>query len=186
MPKKWNADIMFPNDTNYIIRPCGVQFQPSNAGNPQLIMEFEVVAPQEVEVAGEMVTLAGVKVKNYYPVTVFEDDGKTIDETRTKDARERLVKLYVDGFGITDVDIDYNNPDTKVLLGKPAYAHLKPEVTEQRKAPNATQIEAAKKLGKRPEGDLLKNPITGKVLIKYWPRLEEIFGPAPAGGTMGY
>ena len=49
----------------------------------------------------------------------------------------------------------------------------------KRKTPTGEQIAKAKAAGKRPEGDVMKHPVTGKALYNYWPQIDEIFALAP-------
>jgi len=179
MSKKWNSDIMFPTDSDYIARIVGATFAPSSKGNPMLTLNFEVVSPQEKEVAGEMVSLAGVKAKKYYVTSALDESGD-VDVEKSERCVETINKL-ADSLGIESLDL--SNIDTKPWLGKLCLVQMSSNVTEQRKTPTASQIEAAKKAGKRPEGDVMKHPVSGKNLIEYWPQIDEIFGLASSDGV---
>lgn len=180
MSKKWNSNVQYPNDTNFINRVIGATFAPSNSGNPMITLEFEVVSPAEVEVAGDMYNIAGVKCKQYYPTTVLENS--VVNGEKTSSARERVKTLF-NRFELDPLTIDWDNVDVSGFRGKCILSHMKPDVDEQRKNPTAAQIEEAKRKGIRPEGDVLKHPVTGKALISYWPKIVEIFALAPEGGT---
>jgi len=173
MAKKWNSNIMFPSDSDYIVRVCKAEFSESkSSGNPMITVEFEVVAPEVKEIAGEEVSLSGVKVKQYYTTTVF--DNQEVDSAKTKNARERINAFYhlIDPEAV----VDFENPDTQVLVGKAFYAQMYPEIVAQRKEPTMAQIESAKSKGIKAEGDVMLHPVTRKELIAYWPKLKELFG----------
>ena len=176
MPTKWNSNIMFPSDSDYIVRVCKAEFGESkSSGNPMITVEYEVVAPEVKEIAGDEVTLSGVKTIVYYTTTTF--DGQEVDTLKTKNARARLTAFYklVD----PELVIDFENPDTKVLLGKAFYAQMYPEIKEQRKEPTMAQIESAKTKNIRPEGDVMLHPLTRQPLISYWPKIKELFAACP-------
>lgn len=179
MSKKWNSEIQFPTDSDYINRIVGATFAPSKKGNPMLTLNFEVVSPQEKEVAGEQVVLAGVKSTRYF-VTQSLDESGEVDVEKSQRAADTLkelcAKLKID-------DVNFENIDTKPFLGKLVYTAMSSNVVERRKEPTAAQIAAAKAAGKRPEGDIMKHPITGKNLINYWPQIDDIFGLAPSDGV---
>lgn len=179
MSKKWNSDIMFPTDSDYIARIVGATFAPSSKGNPMLTLSFEVVSPQEKEVAGEMVVMAGIKAKKYYVTSALDESGE-VDVEKSERCVETIKKL-AESLGIGELDL--SNINTQPWLGKLCYAQMSSNITEQRKTPTASQIEAAKKAGKRPEGDVMKHPVTGKALIEYWPQIDQIFGLAPSDGV---
>jgi hypothetical protein len=176
MSVKWNSKIMFPTDSAYKARICGAEFGRSkSSGNPMITLTWEVVAPQEVEVAGELVNIAGVQCTQYYSTSTLDSDSESgLDDEKTKNNRKKTQELYTT-LGIED-PIDFENPDTKVLLGKCAYVGMKSDVNERRKTPTIAQIETAKKAGKRPEGDLMTHPITGAKLVDYWPKITDVFG----------
>jgi len=178
MAQNWNAKLQFPTDSNYVNRICAGQFKQSSAGNPMVVLTFEVLAPQEVEIAGEATNIAGVKCDSWYVTTVF--DGDQIDQEATKKARDKFKQLC----GWLDVDVEsinWENIDTKPFIGKTILSMMEGRADIQRKTPTMEQIAAAKKLGKKPEGDILKNPVTKEPLVQYWPRIVEVFGAAPEG-----
>jgi hypothetical protein len=168
MSKKWNADIMIPTD-NYIVRIIGATYAPSKKGNPMLTLTTEIVSPQVVEVAGESISVAGIKCTNYLSALSTEQDGSTNTE-RTESMRERISKFYKDME--LDTTLDFENLNTKVLLGKNVHALIEAEVAVQRKSPTAEQAK------KGQPGDILKHPKTGQALVKYWPKIKEFFGIA--------
>lgn len=177
MSKKWNSDIMFPTDSNYIARIVGASFGPASTGTPMITLDWEVVSPQEKEVAGESITVAGVKVKTRY-VT----DAKDSEDTEAKGNIRSRVKDTLEKLGY-EGEIDWDNLNVDALKGKLVYVQMSANIVQQRKEPTLEQIAAAKKSGKRAEGTIMKHPVTGKELIQYWPQIDEIFELAPSDGV---
>lgn len=172
--RKWTPEIQIPQDSNYIVRITDATFAPSNSGNPMITIKSEVVAPEEVEVAGEMVNIAGARVQPMYFVTV-PMNGEEVDvekaeaaQTRVKDFYQKL-RLPVDNF-------DPQNPDVMSLKGKTIYALLYPDTQERRKSPTAAQLKAGQK-----QGDVMKNPVTGKPLVNHFIKIGDVFGLAEVG-----
>lgn len=178
MAKKWNADIMFPSDNCFENRITDIKAAPSNGGNPMITMSTELVSPTVYEIAGEEVDITGVKATAYYTYKVF--DGEEVDAEKTKSAQERTEKLLVD-CGIAKEDINWDNlgPVIAPLKGKVILTCMNSRIDEQRKTPTSVQLEEARKTGKRAEGDVMKHPVTGKKLIKYWPNVVEVYGLKP-------
>lgn len=178
MSTKWNAKIQFPPDSDYIARIAGASFGPSkSSGNPMLTINWEVKTPAEKEVDGEMILLSGVKMDSYYSVKSFDANGKE-DLVKTEKAKENVKELFR-LLELNPDEINWDNIDTKPLLGKLCMVLITPDESPMRRNPTASQIEAAKKLGKRAEGDLMLNPKTKKPIIQYWPKVREVFGLAP-------
>lgn len=174
--KKWNAELMFPTDSGYTNRVVGAEFGPSsNSGNPMVTLDTEVVQPAEVEIAGEQVNIAAVKAKYYIVTSVVNEDG-SLNEEKTAKARERAKEILTN-LGYTT--INWDNIDVTPLRGKLILTLMESEITERRKNPTSSQIEAAKAKGIRAEGDVMKHPVSGKPLVQYWPKIREIFGLAP-------
>ena len=177
MSKKWSSAVQFPADSNYVNRIVSVAFGPSNSsGNPMVTLETEVVSPEEVEVAGEMINIAGVNCKNYYTT-------QTDSEEKTANSRKRLAELLAN-LGIDTSNLNWDNlaPQLKPLVGKLILTMMTSTIQERRKNPTAVQMEAAKAKGVtnfRDVGEVMKHPVTGKALINYWPKIDEIFGLAP-------
>lgn len=179
--KQWNASIQFPADSDYVLRITDAEFGDSKrSGNPMLTIETEIVSPDAKEVAGEMITVAGVTPKKFYIVT--GNVSKPDDDTNLVRAKERLSLLLPN-----DIELVKNMDGTNVspeivskLKGLLFYAVVSSKATPKRKSPTQAQIEEAKANGKEPEGDVMKNPITGEPLNYYVVEVGEIFGPAPA------
>jgi hypothetical protein len=194
MSKKWNASIQFPTDSCFINRVTEAKFSPSkSSGQPMITLEMEVVSPETYDIGGEQVEIAGIKTTQYYTTTIFQEDGKTVDEEATREAYKRV---FVSGdsenpalferFGLDGRSEDPNNPNVKQLEGLCVYTQMSPDVEEQRKSPTKEQLDKAKKAGvknMREVGDIMKNPITGKAMVRYWPKVREIFGIAPSNAA---
>lgn len=181
MSQKWNNNIQFPNDSNFVNRIIGATFGPSNnSGNPMVTITTEVVSPQDVEIGGPVFNIAGVETTNYYSVKDLADEANTAK--KQADFIERVwSKLELD-----PAQINWDNIDTKPLLGKLILTRMYGEPQVRRKNPTAAQLEAAKVKGEKfTQGDIMKHPVTGKELITYKPVLAEIFGLAPNQGEVG-
>lgn len=175
--EKWNAKIQFPSDSNFINRIVGANFGPSaSSNNPMLTLTFEVVSPTDAEVGTKTYNIAGVQAKRYY-VTEVKDNAE-----KTENCRARVRELWT-LLGLDPESINWDNIDCTPLLGLLVFCQMSPDAEPQRKNPTAAQIEAAKKENKRPEGDIMKHPITGQPLVNYWPQIREIFGLAPSDGV---
>lgn len=177
---------MFPTSSEFVNRIVGASFGPSkNSGNPMITVNTEVVTPAEVEIDGKQVTVAGVKCVNYYVTTVLGTDG-VVDEDKTASKRLQLYNPENPGDSLLGKleypveSINWDNFDTKPLLGKLILTMMEPEVEERRA--NATSAELAK--DKKAKGKIMKNPKTGQTLINYWPKVREIFGLAPDQGNV--
>ena len=171
--QKWNSKVQFPSDSCFVNRVTDATFGPSNSsGNPMLTLTCEVVSPATYEIGTETYNIAGVQTKNYYTTAVQGDD------ERTAECQKRFKALW-ELFGLDPNTINWDNPDVSPLRGKLILTQMSPDIEPQRKNPTAAQIEAAKKTGARPEGDVQKHPVTGAPLINYWPKIREIFGLAP-------
>lgn len=177
MSQKWNSSIQFPTDSNYVNRIVGVIFGPSNSsGNPMITLTCEVVQPEEVEVGGVMYNIAGVQTKNYFTT-------QTDNEEKTFNARKRVTELLTK-LGIDAESLNWDNlgPQLEPLKGKLLLTMMSSQIQERRKNPTLAEIEAAKKQGLtdfRNIGKVMTHPITGKALINYWPKIDEIFGLSP-------
>ena len=171
MATKWTSKVQFPKDSNYIITVKDATFGPSkSSGKPMITMKSEISAPDTVMVDGEEYTVAGVELTTYY-VTQSIDEHGNLDAEKTKSIAQRLEKLYK-AYGMDFATFNPENPDVDAFKGKRVYALLEPEVREQRKQPTAEQIK------NKQMGDVLKNPVTGKALVNYFPKVGEIFGVA--------
>lgn len=183
MSKKWDASVMFPTDSNFVNRVIAAEFGPSaSSGNPMVTLTCEVVQPEEVEVNGETVTISGVKTTNYYVTTSLDKETKEVDEGKTAANRDKFKSLW-SMMGLNPDEINWDNVDTKPMLGKLLLTQMESEMQERRKNPTATQIAAAKAKGVRAEGDIMKHPVTGKSLVQYWPKIREVFGVKESDGV---
>ena len=176
MSKKWNSEIAIPTDSSYIIRCIEEVFgQSKSSGKPMITLKFEVVTPEEVDVAGEMITIAGVQTSPQYYVTQSVDENGNIDVEKSAEILKRLEKLYK-AFGLPADSINPENP-TLGFKGKEVYAVLAADTQERRKSPTAAQLAAGQK-----QGDVMINPLTKAPLIYNSIKVGEIFGLAPTAG----
>jgi hypothetical protein len=160
---------MFPQD-NYIVRCIDESFGPSkSSSNPMITLGFEIVAPDEVEVGGEHINVAGVQTTGYYTTQVIDGDGQ-LDLEKTSNCRQRLADLYK-AFGL---DFEDFNPENPVLgfKGKVVHVLMYGKEQERRKSPTAEQLK------NKQQGDIIKNPLTGKAVITYQPTIGQIYGLA--------
>lgn len=169
MSTKWNAELQFPTNSDFVNRIIGAEFGPSNnSGNPMITIEAEVNTPQEVMIGEKQVTIAGVKAKKYYVTEVKDDPAKT------EEKREEVKKLWTD-LGLDPSTINWDNIDVSPLRGKLIMTLMSGKKTERRANPTSEQL----KKDPKALGPVLKNPATGKALIQWWPQIDEIFGLAP-------
>lgn len=181
MSTKWNADIMFPSDNCFQNRIVSVKCAPSNDGNPMLTMEFEVVSPTTYEIPGVgEVDITNVKAKLNQVYKMFNEDG-SVDIEATGRCQKRVEELLTN-LGVPKEEINWDNlgPIVAYLKGNIVMTNMNSKIDKQRKTPTSSQIEEARKTGKRAEGDIMKHPMTGKELIKYWPNIVEVYGIVPA------
>ncbi len=180
MSTKWNADIPFPSDNTFVNRIISIKAAPSNDGNPMLTIETEVVSPTVYEIPGVgEVNIQGAKCTTYQTYRVFDDNGEV--NTEKTDKCETRVETLLMNLEIPKEDINFSNlgPAVASLKGKLIMTRMNSRIDPQRRTPTTAQVEAAKKLGKRAEGDIMKHPKTGKEMVKYWPNIVEIFCLAP-------
>lgn len=182
MATKWNSNVMFPTDSCFVNRIVGAGFAPSKGkGNPCITVDCELVSPQTYEVGDETIILAAIKTTNYFATQVLNDD-KTVNEETTAKCQENVKELWRK-LELNPDEINWDNIDVSVLRGKLILTMMSPDIEPRRKNPTSAQLAEAKKTGRRAEGDILKNPVTGKALIQYWPKIREIFGIAPSDGV---
>lgn len=165
----WNSKVPWPKD-NYILRIIdGTKFAPNNNGNPMLTVVMELVSPDKATIGGTDYNLAGTKITQYIVTQVKGDDG-VIDAKKTADSVGRLNDFYAKcGLEVPNPE----NPDITLLKGKIVWALVYGDMVAQTKPPTPEEIAAGKRTGQ-----VLKNPVTGKDLISYWPKIDEVFGPA--------
>lgn len=171
---KWNKTLMFPTDSNFIVRCIGANFGPSkSSGNPMVTLSWEIVSPQQVEIGDGQYVIAGIKCGDTYYTT-----SNPKDLTKQENARKRFEE-FCTKLGIDPATINWDNVDTKPFLGKLVFVMISPDVEERRKNPTAAQLAANPKA----EGDVMRNPINGQPLVDYYPKIREVFGLAPSDGV---
>jgi hypothetical protein len=184
---KWNAELQFPSDNDYANRITNiVHGESKSSGNLMLTINTEVVSPTIKEIDGKEVDITGAKSQAFYVVTHIYDENDDLDTERTGKARERASKLLLsigvpEESGIGNLNSEaWDNLEVliKPLLGKIVLTQMESDIDEQRKTPTQAQLLEAKKKGIHPSqaGSIMKNPITGKQEIKYWPKIVQIYG----------
>lgn len=177
MAQKWNSKVPFNKD-NYILRCVEAEFGPSKSSNkPMITLGFEIAAPQEMQVGDESYIIAGLKTKKYYVTQSINEKGE-VDIEKTESLRKQLEELY-NMFGISFEGFNPENVDVSEFKGKLVHALLSCNSTEERKSPTREQL-----LKGQRQGDIIKNPVTGKPMIKHFPQIDEFYGLATetAGG----
>jgi len=170
MSSSYNRNMQLPQD-NYVMRVIGEEFSNSkSSGNPMITLTLEVQHPDEVEIAGEAVSVAGLEIKRYLPTMAKDDPEKSAKALARVEAEYKLFGLDFDGF----------NPENPVLgfKGKLVHVRLYSKERESRKAPTTEQK------AKNQPGDLIKNPITNKAVVSYEPTIAEIYGLAAESGAL--
>ena len=182
MSEKWNSNVQFPTDSNFVNRITEASFGPSNSsGNPMITWKAEVVSPADVEIGDKTYNIAGVKTINYLVTEV--KDGEGIDAFKTEACRERVSEFWKK-LGLDPQSINWDNIDVKPLVNLKIYTQMEPEINERHKNPTAAQLAEGKAKGlKKIEGDIMKNPLTGKPIIQYFPKIREVFGIVPDGSV---
>jgi len=171
MATKWTSKVQFPKDSNYIITCKDATFGPSkSSGKPMITAKFEVSAPDSVMIDGEEYTIAGVELTQYW-VTQSIDEHGNLDAEKTKSCADRIEKTYK-AFGLDFSTFNPENPDVDAFKGKRVYVMLDSKIVEQRKQPTPEQVK------NKQLGDILKNPVTGKPLVNYFPEIKDIYGVA--------
>lgn len=170
-----NNKIELPRD-RYLCQCISEQFGPSQGGNPMITRKWQLVSPEQKEINGQNVVIAGTEFVQYLVVKNMVGDEKNSAEEKTAKSQARLLEDYKRlGFG--DLDIDDENPK---LIAKGIFADCicGSEESQQRKQPTPEQ-KAQRKMG---------DPIldsNGKPIVTYRPVLLEVLGVAekPSGGA---
>lgn len=179
MSKKWTPEIKIPQDSNYIIRITEESFGPAkSSGNPMITLKAEVVSPEEVEVAGEMYSIAGAQTSPLYFTTQSTNQDGVVDPEKTENNVKRLKSLYK-ACGMDDSSINPENPALG-FVGKTLYCILYPDTQDRRKSPTKAQLDAGQK-----QGDIMINPVTKQPLTSNYIKVGEIFGLAEVTGVGG-
>lgn len=183
MSKKWNNEIAIPRDNGYILRVIEEGFAPSkSSGKPMITLKHEIVAPEEVEVAGEKITIAGVKANllNYLVTKSIDEEGK-VDESKSSGLKEQLVDAYKNyGVDLQGAEVNVDNPPLG-FKGKLVYAVLDDEAKAMRKTPTKEQLDKGQKIG-----DVMLHPQTKLPMIEHWPKIVKIICPAEQPANTPY
>jgi hypothetical protein len=170
MSQKWTSQIPWSVDSNYVLRCIEAAFGPSSAGNPMITFKYEVVSPEEVDIGGTMVNIAGTSIKTWQVCQTLEDG--VVNTEKSEKNLESLKKLYA-AYGLPVDNINPENPDTSGFVGKCVFAYLYNDTQDKRKSPTAAQLAAGQK-----QGDVLINPVTKQPMKNNYPKVGEIFGLA--------
>ena len=176
---KWNTEIAWTEDSNYILRVTDAVFgQSKSSGKPMITLKYEVVAPETMLVAGEPVDIAGVSYGlTQYFVTKSIDEAGNVDLEKQKNIVKRLEDLYK-AFEISFDGFDPDNANVEGFKNKTVYARLYNKQEEQCKAPTSEQLAKGQR-----KGDVMVNPVTKKPLMTNQPAIRDIYGLANVGGT---
>lgn len=174
MATRYNRNMNLPQD-NYVMRVIEESFGPSKgSGNPMITLKMEIQHPDEMEIDGELVTVAGVIIERYLTTQVKE--GGVINVEKTENCAKRLEDEYK-LFGLDFSDFNPENPVLK-FKGRLVHVRLYAKEQESRKAPTPEQK------AKNQLGDLIKNPITNKAVVSYQPQIAEVYGLAEEKGAL--
>jgi hypothetical protein len=173
--EKWNNQVKITNE-NVIVRVLEEAFGPSkSSNNPMITLQWEVVSPESINVAGVEYSIAGLKVSpTYYTTANLEDAEKSANNdkyTFGPSGDKERPSLY-ELFEIDTTGIDKNNPKL-AFKGKLQHARISSEIKEVRKAPTAEQLKKGIK-----EGEIVKNPKTGKPEYTAYPKIVKLYGLA--------
>ena len=158
-----------PRD-RYLVQCIKAVFGVSSGGNPMITLEWQIVAPEAVEIDGVRTIVAGQKyLMQYFPTKVKGDNGEW-DAKKTAGAQGRLLELFA-ALGLPNDNIDDENPPVKELEGIFADAILDAEESVQRKQPTPEQ-KAARQLG----DEILD--ANGKKIVSYRPIVAQILNRA--------
>lgn len=185
MSKKWNSDVAWQRG-NYILRVTEESFAPSrSSSSPMITLKHEVVAPEEMDVAGVKFNVAGVKVgtTSWFVTYPLDDEGnlsKDCDlDAKLTDLKE-LYKAYGVDPGRELTKEDLQNPPLG-FKGKLVWYLMDNDLKEIRKTPTAEQL--AKGIR---QGDPILHPITKLPMKDNWPRLNKPVCPAEAPANSPY
>lgn len=155
----------------YTCRCISQEFGPNKAQtNPQLVLEWEIVMPETVQIGDRVLTVAGVTFKQYFPTYKVDESGER-DVEASKKAIGRLL-AFLGNLGLPNDEIDDEQPDVN-LEGFVADFILSGKPNPSMRA--ATADEKAEKPG------LQYVPITdenGKPVISYQTNVNEVLGPS--------
>lgn len=178
MAKDYNSKMQLPTSDNYVNRITFAEFVDSKtSGNPMIHFTSEIVSPEVVSINGEDVNIAGTTVEHYYTTTTIGDDEKTAANRKRilDDKNPDELGLYP-RLGLDPASFNPENPDVSVFKGLVFLSAMGSKAEPQRKSPTAEQLAKGQK-----QGDIMKNPVTGKDMVFHKPYVKEIFGLAPSG-----
>ena len=174
---KWNSNMPWQTD-NYVLRCTEELFGMSKGSeNPMITLTYEVVSPEEIEIAGEATMVVGTRIVGYYTTMVLNGEGDLAEKT-TK-AQNRVRELY-SLFGLDNTNINFENP-VLGFKGKLVHARLYDDEQVKYNSPTSEDLKAGNKRGKP-----AVNPITKQPLTQHYPKIECIFGLAEVESGKAY
>lgn len=162
---KLNSEIALPKDIYKVRCKKEEAVVAKSSENYQFVRTWEIVSPEFVQVDGKNVRIAGTEMTQYLTIKcAYEKDGKSAEE-RTNNA---LARLFAENakLGLPQ-EVDTENAEC-LCEGRFADAILGSDKYTQTKEPTAEQK------AKGQPGEAIKDPITGKPIEKFTPRLIEI------------
>lgn len=174
----WNNKMPFPKD-RYTVKCQEEKLEVSKAGNPMLVREFEIVAPDVVPSGDRMVSVAGKTITQWRVCKVHvEGNDKEWDQEKS-DKSFGTVSEELRVCGFTGEEIDDENPPL-FLKGKTFDAILYAKEETARKSPTAEQLKKGQK-----QGDPIKDA-NGKEVHTYQLQIETILGPSTVEANTPY
>lgn len=181
MATKFNTRVQCPRD-NFVLRCIEESFGISKGKeNPMITLKWEIDRPEELEIGGELYTMAGTQTTSYYTTIVLNGEGDLAEKTRK--SQENLVKLYEDcglipkNSTVANCGIDFENPKLG-FKGLLVWALLYSDEVAQRKTPTKEQLAKGIK-----QGDIILDPIKKIPVVSYYPKIDRIFGLAEAAAN---
>lgn len=176
----YNKNMKLPMD-NYIVRCTEENFGVSKgSGNPMVTLNFEIHAPEEVNIAGKRVSIAGVKLQPMWLVTQVIEGGE-INAEKSAKCKARFTSEDADSKGMYQLfglDPSKFNPENPVLEFKGKLLHARIDCKSEPVLKEPTPEQAAK--GEK--GDVVLNPITKEPVVRNQPFIAEIYGLAATSG----
>ena len=138
-----------------------------SSGNPMVVRNWEIIAPESVIINGLPKIIAGIEVKQYLPTIVLGEDGKR-DDAKSDKALARL-RDENENLGIATAQIDDENPELH-CKGIVADAILSSKEYSPRLDPTPEQLKKGIKFG-----DPIKDE-DGKEVKNYQVNLDQVLG----------
>ena len=158
----WNSRTFFPKD-NYILRVIDQENKTSSTDNPMTVLEWEIINCAPKVIGDKTYDMEGVKFKSYHVTRVNGDEEKSNKMFGYFD--ELLKSCGVD----TSNGWDDENPPS--VEGVKVHACVQGDEQKNYASPTPEERAAGKKVGA-----VLKDPITGKDVVFWAPKLVQVYG----------